>query len=88
MPAASAGSNFSAGALGSLAIVVLGLLAGTLVTLMADKRAGVAAAGAAWVVLIGGQIVGRPRRGRPSERPAGPDSIDFANESSSSPLLR
>ncbi len=45
------GKQLFSGALGSLAIVALGLLAGTLVTLMADKRAGMAAAGAAWVLL-------------------------------------
>ncbi|HEX4144072.1 MAG TPA: ABC transporter permease [Pirellulales bacterium] len=50
------GKQFFSGALGSLAIVVLGLLAGTLVTLMADKRAGMGAAGAAWVVLVGGKL--------------------------------
>ncbi|HEY1785656.1 MAG TPA: hypothetical protein VGG30_08915, partial [Pirellulales bacterium] len=50
------GKQFFCGALGSLAIVVLGLLAGTLVTLMADKTAGMAAAGTAWVVLIGAKL--------------------------------
>jgi ribose/xylose/arabinose/galactoside ABC-type transport system permease subunit len=50
------GKQFFSGPLGSLAIVALGLLAGTLVTLMAEKKAGMAAGGAAWVLLIGAKL--------------------------------
>ena len=45
------GKQFFAGPIGSVAIAALGLLAGTLVALLADKRAGPAAAIAAWVLL-------------------------------------
>ncbi|HTU24648.1 MAG TPA: ABC transporter permease [Pirellulales bacterium] len=50
------GKQFFTGALGSLAIVTLGLIAGTLVTLMADWRAGSATAAVTWVVLICAKI--------------------------------
>jgi ribose/xylose/arabinose/galactoside ABC-type transport system permease subunit len=50
------GKQFFAGAIGSVAIAALGLLAGTLVSLLADKRAGPVVAIAAWVLLAGAKI--------------------------------
>ncbi len=50
------GKQFFAGAIGSVAIAALGLLAGTLVSLLADKRAGPAVAVAAWVLLAGAKM--------------------------------
>jgi ribose transport system permease protein len=47
----SGGKQFFVGAIGSVAIATLGLLAGTLVSLLADKRAGPVVAVAAWVLL-------------------------------------
>jgi ribose/xylose/arabinose/galactoside ABC-type transport system permease subunit len=65
------GKQFFPGLLGSLAIFTLGLIAGTLVTLMADPRAGMTTAGLAWVVLIGAKIwEGRAAAGQRATDPS------------------